>query len=225
MYQAFFSYMKKEERKIIKFSIGRFTNGINLFFGVMLYGKFYGFIIKNYFSHIVNEKKFVIHKQYLSNTDTISFIRKIRPFYYYTFHSNIDDVIEFLIEILNIKVCAWKYNNFINDLDRRVLLEKNTKKIIYNNYKYYNEHKELELIQIIAKKFSKKIVTDIYIGEQREHELDIYSHICTVWAPFIFNDKIHIELNISQYLEPIVQNYIVVKLKQNNEIISEIFCE
>lgn len=214
--------MKKEVRKIIKFSVGRFTNGISLFFGVMWYGKFFGVTLRNYFPHIVINKRFVFYNQYLSEDDVMSFIRKVRPFYYYYFYSNIDDVIAFLFEVLNLKLCAWKYDSFIGQIDRRVLIEKKTEKSIYKNYKHYNEEKEFELIKIIAKKYRKKIVNDVYVGNRKEHCADIYSNICTVWVPSVFNGEVYIEFSISDYLEPIVQHYIDAKSERNSQIITEI---
>ena len=99
-------------------------------------------------------------------------------------------------------------SDVINNQKRIVLSEKVSRKNILINYENLDADSELELVQIIAKKYSNTVF-DVYRNDfqKKENARGFYSKCCTVKISTINQVPIFVELNAYSEMADLYQMY------------------
>ena len=216
----------KIERKITKFSVGKFTNGLYVVRGVMVDGVLSGVITKTYYPDLYEKGTYVEVLEYLNENDKIPhFIKVLTNFRNLVNFIKCDssmykikNIIYFLNEIYDLPNCCWDYKKVIQKNNREVIFEKHNTKSILLNYVNLTPELELELINIIYNKYkSRKILNEFYVALEKKHfNNDIFDKNCTVNIESYHNKKIFLVLKANNMLDFLYQT-IIDNLSSKNE--------
>lgn len=203
-----------KEKKITKFSVGIFTDGLYVIRGVIVEGMVCGVVIKTMVSDLCDKGTYVEFYEYYNKKDSFRRFKKVKGFFSYIFsfqkHNVItENIIEFITEISDLSKCAWNHKHIINLEKRNVLTEKFLEKNILLNYKSLTPESELKLVSLICNKYNYgafKIINEFYISEEKKgDDLDIYGYSCTVKIYSIHNKNLFIDLKTFRAMENLYQ--------------------
>jgi hypothetical protein len=210
------------EKKITKFSIGRFTNGACVLFGIILKGNVYGFVINK--SHWNNFPlfSFVSTPEFYSENDKYPhFLRKLnrlsRFFLILKDKWAINRLVDCLDELSDIPMCAWKYKDFVNTGSREVLFEKQgIRREILKHFESLNDGAEFDIINIVINKYDKKIAKEFF-NYKPTYTVYIWNtndRYCPVHIPTFYNKTIYVVFDWIDILEPLFEKFVIIAQKE-----------
>jgi hypothetical protein len=200
-----------KDKKITKFSIGKFTNGAYVICGFIINGKVIGIITKTNYNNVYGKFSFVRLPEFHNPTDLVPQFKKKVLFKFLKFLNSYDVnyLTDFLTEMSDLPTSAWRYKDVINKGKRTVIIEKVSRKNILCNYANIDSESELMLVKMISKKYGKKLITDVYVStEAKKGRGDIYDNECIVSIPSIHNTILFVELNTYSSMKPLYQMYV-----------------
>ena len=187
----------------------------------MLNGTLRGIVINTSRHHNVYKRfKFIKLNEFYQEEIKEPRFKKIKLFRTFRKSGDVDEILNFLTEISNLPICAWKYS-FLTE-SRNVLIEKSfnySHKHIFYKYATFNSRTELELIKIIANKYNRynaSVVENVFTSLITTNIInDAFEYGCTIRIPSFHNKTIYLELNTYQAMAPLYQMYIDKIFKQN----------
>lgn len=219
-----------KQKKVTRFSVGKFTDGLCVVRGVIVEGVVCGVVVKTMYPDIYEKGTYVELSEFYNIND--SFIRfiKVRNFINYFFTIKKENVIteklfDFIGEISDLPNCAWNYKHIINNGKRTVITEKYLKKNIVLNYKKMTPELELELVQLVCDKYNYdnfKAINCFYVSQHpMQYEGDVYSYTCPIKINSIHNKNLFLDLNTFQLLSGFYQLLVNTLNASKNSLFEE----
>jgi len=210
------------QQKIIRFSVGKFSNGVYTVFGIVWSGILYGFIIKSSLKSI-KIFSYVTLSQYDSKSNVYPDFRKIYGFFgkkqlkYFDFNSSLTHVaIYFLSEISNLPLCSLKYREYLMNGKRDVMIEKYSTKDIVRQYYRFDKITEMNLVTFLKTKYGKPFILGVHLIKPvcLNDFWDRDRNNCVVDMPTFFNDKIFLTLNQPELMDRLYNVYVEINQKK-----------